>query len=195
MKKLLAVAAIAALAFTAHAQDKKAPDKTVGAVGKASAVYVVDAIDQATRKVVLKDAAGQTLTFIAGDEVKNLPQVVKGDKVTFTVVEAVVLSLNKSTSTVRERVETETASAAPAGSKPAGTVTRSVKIVASVEAIDAKAGKVTVRGPQRTVVLSVKDAAVLKTLKKDDMIEATFAESVTIKVEKGMASPAAPAKK
>ncbi|MBK7660312.1 MAG: hypothetical protein IPJ28_14795 [Betaproteobacteria bacterium] len=126
---------------------------------------------------------------------KNLPQVVKGDKVTFTVVEAVVLSLNKSTSTVRERVETETSSAAPAGSKPAGTVTRSVKIVASVEAIDAKAGKVTVRGPQRTVVLSVKDAAVLKTLKKGDMIEATFAESVTIKVEKGMASPAAPAKK
>ncbi|MBK7660435.1 MAG: hypothetical protein IPJ28_15505 [Betaproteobacteria bacterium] len=70
-----------------------------------------------------------------------------------------------------------------------------MKIVASVEAIDAKAGKVTVRGPQRTVVLSAKDAAVLKTLKKGDMIEATFAESVTIKVEKGMASPAAPAKK
>ena len=192
MKKLLAAAAIA---LSAQAQDKKAADKTVGAVGKASAVYVVDAIDQATRKVVLKDATGQTLTFIAGDEVKNLPQVVKGDKVTFTVVEAVVLSLNKSTSTVRERVETETASAAPAGSKPAGTVTRSVKIVASVEAIDAKAGKVTVRGPQRTIVLSVKDAAALKTLKKDDMIEATFAESVTIKVEKGMTSPAAPAKK
>jgi len=195
MKKLLAAAAIAAIALSAQAQDKKAADKTVGAVGKASAVYVVDAIDQATRKVVLKDATGQTLTFIAGDEVKNLPQVVKGDKVTFTVVEAVVLSLNKSTSTVRERVETETASAAPAGSKPAGTVTRSVKIVASVEAIDAKAGKVTVRGPQRTIVLSVKDAAALKTLKKDDMIEATFAESVTIKVEKGMTSPAAPAKK
>ena len=195
MKKLLAAAAIAAIALSAQAQDKKAADKTVGAVGKASAVYVVDAIDQATRKVVLKDATGQTLTFVAGDEVKNLPQVVKGDKVTFTVVEAVVLSLNKSTSTVRERVETETSSAAPAGSKPAGTVTRSVKIVASVEAIDAKAGKVTVRGPQRTVVLSVKDAAVLKTLKKGDMIEATFAESVTIKVEKGMASPAAPAKK
>ena len=195
MKKLLAAAAIAAIALSAQAQDKKAADKTVGAVGKASAVYVVDAIDQATRKVVLKDATGQTLTFVAGDEVKNLPQVVKGDKVTFTVVEAVVLSLNKSTSTVRERVETETSSAAPAGSKPAGTVTRSVKIVASVEAIDAKAGKVTVRGPQRTIVLSVKDAAALKTLKKDDMIEATFAESVTIKVEKGMASPAAPAKK
>jgi len=195
MKKLLAAAAIAAIALSAQAQDKKAADKTVGAVGKASAVYVVDAIDQATRKVVLKDATGQTLTFVAGDEVKNLPQVVKGDKVTFTVVEAVVLSLNKSTSTVRERVETETSSAAPAGSKPAGTVTRSVKIVATVEAIDAKAGKVTVRGPQRTVVLSVKDAAVLKTLKKGDMIEATFAESVTIKVEKGMASPAAPAKK
>lgn len=104
MKKLLAAAAIAALAFTAHAQDKKPADKTVGAVGKASAVYVV-------------------------------------------------------------------------------------------EAIDAKAGKITVRGPQRTIDLSVKDAALLKTLKKDDMIEATFAEAVTIKVEKGMASPAAPAKK
>ncbi len=195
MKKILAAAAIAALALSAHAQDKKAADKSAGVVGTATAVYVVDAIDQATRKVVLKDAAGKTLTFIAGDEVKNLPQVVKGDKVTFTVVEAVVLSLNKSSSTVRERVETETASAAAPGSKPAGTVTRSVKIVASVEGIDEKAGKVTVRGPQRTIDLNVKDKALLKGLKKDDMVEAVFAESVTIKVEKGMASPAAPAKK
>jgi len=195
MKTILAAVALATLALAANAQDKKAADKTVGVMEKGSAVFVVDSIDQATRKVVLKDAAGQSLTFFAGDEVKNLPQVVKGDKVTFTVVEAVVLSLNKSASTVRERVETETASAAPAGSKPAGTVTRSVKVVASVEAIDAKAGKVTVRGPQRTIVLGVKDPAVLKGLKKDDMIEATFAESVTIKVEKGMTSPAAPAKK
>lgn len=195
MKKLIAAVALATLALTAHAQDKKAADKSAGVVGKASAVYVVDAIDQATRKVVLKDAAGNTLTFVAGDDVKNLPQVVKGDKVTFTVVEAVVLSLNKSSSTVRERVETETASTAPAGSKPAGTVTRSVKIVASVEAIDAKGGKVTVRGPQRTVDLPVKDPAVLKGLKVGDMVEAVFAESVSIKVEKGMASPAAPAKK
>jgi Cu/Ag efflux protein CusF len=195
MKKLIAAAALAALALTANAQDKKPADKSVGAMGKASAVFVVDSIDQATRKVVLKDAAGQTLTFVAGDEVKNLPQVVKGDKVTFNVVEAVVLSLKKSASTLRERVETETSSAAPAGSKPAGTVTRSVKIVASVEAIDAKAGKVTVRGPQRTVDLSVKDPAVLKEVKVGDMVEAIFAESVTIKVEKGMASPAAPAKK
>ena len=195
MKKLIAVVALATLALSATAQDKKAADKSASAVAKASAVYVVDAIDQKTRTVVLKDASGQTLTFVAGDEVKNLPQVVKGDKVTFTVVEAVVLSLKKSASTVRERVETETASAAPAGSKPAGTVTRSVKIVASVEAINAKAGKVTVRGPQRTVDLDVKDPAVLKGLKVGDMVEATFAESVSIKVEKGMTSPAAPAKK
>lgn len=195
MKKLIAAVAIATLALSAQAQDKKAADKSAAVVGKASAVYVVDAIDQATRKVVLKDASGQTLTFFAGDEVKNLPQVVKGDKVTFTVVEAVMLSLKKSASTVRERVETETASAAPAGSKPAGTVTRSVKIVASVDAMDAKSGKVTVRGPQRTVDLSVKDPAVLKEVKVGDMVEATFAESVSIKVEKGMTSPAAPAKK
>ncbi len=195
MKKLIAAVALSALALAAVAQDKKPADKSAGAVQKASAVYVVDSIDQATRKVVLKDAAGQTLTFVAGDEVKNLPQVVKGDKVTFTVVEAIVLSLKKSASTVRERVETETATAAPAGSKPAGTVTRSVKIVASVEAIDAKAGKVTVRGPQRTIDLDVKDPAALKEVKVGDMVEATFAESVTIKVEKGMTSPAAPAKK
>lgn len=195
MKKLIAAVALATLAFSAQAQDKKAADKSAGVVGKASAVYVVEAIDQATRKVVLKDASGQTLTFVAGDEVKNLPQVVKGDKVTFTVVEAVVLSLKKSASTVRERIETETATSAPLGSKPAGTVTRSVKIIASVESINAKAGKVTVRGPQRTVVLDVKDPAALKGVKVGDMVEATFAESVTIKVEKGMTSPAAPAKK
>lgn len=195
MKSLIAAAALVALALSAHAQDKKAADKSVGAVGKASAVFVVDAIDQGTRTVKLKDAAGQTLTFVAGPEVKNLPQVVKGDKVTFDVVEAVVLSLQKSASTVRERVETETASTAPLGQKPAGTVTRSVKLVASVEAVDAKGKKVTLRGPQRTVDLTVQDPKVLAAVKAGDMVEAVYAESVTIKVEKGMTAPAAPAKK
>lgn len=190
MKKLVAAVALSALAFAAVAQDKSA-----SAVGKAHGVFVVDAIDQKTRTVTLLDASGRKATFVAGAEVKNLPQVAKGDKVTIDVVEAVLLSLKKSASTVRERVETEIQSAAPAGSKPSGTVSRSVKLVASVEAVDAKAGKVTVRGPQRMWELAVKDTALLKDVKAGDMVEATFAESITLKVEKGMAAPAAPAKK
>jgi Cu/Ag efflux protein CusF len=63
-------------------------------------------------------------------------------------------------------------------------VGRHVRIVASVEAIDAKASKVTLRGPKRTVDLKVKDPANLKDVKVGDMVEAEFAEAFAIKVEK-----------
>lgn len=191
MKK--AVAAVAALfVATAFAQDKgaKAPEgKGVVAGEVTRVVSTVEAIDQATRVVTLKGKDGKTVTFVAGPEVKNLAQVRKGDVVTMDYIEAVALALRKSGSKTRERVETEFKQGAAPGQKPAGIMGREVKITASVEAIDAKAGKVTLRGPQRTVDLKVKDPAVLKEVKVGDMVEAEFVEALAVKVEK------APAKK
>ena len=67
-----------------------------------------------------------------------------------------------------------------------------VKVVASVEAVDAKAGKVTLRGVEHTVVLKV-DPALLKNVKVGDMVEAEFVEALAVKVEKAPAAPAKPA--
>lgn len=194
MKKSLIALAIAAIASTpAFAQEKKAPQPGGLAAGEVTRVVsTVESIDQASRVVTLKGQDGKLVTFVAGPEVKNLAQVQKGDVVTMDFIEAAAISLKKTDSKLRERVETEFKKGAAPGQKPAGVMGKDVKIVASVEAVDAKAGKVTLRGPERTVTLKVKDPAVLKNVKAGDMVEAEFVEALAVKVEKG---PAAPAKK
>lgn len=194
MKKLALLAA-AVLATSAIAKDKadKAPESKGVAAGEVTtALYTVEMIDQATRTVTLKGKDGKSFAFVAGPEVRNLAQVEKGDHVKVAYIEAVALALKKAPGTVRERTETEIKEGAALGQKPAGIVGKSVRVVASVEALDAKAGKVTLRGPQRTVELKVKDPAVLKNVKVGDFVEAEFVEAMAVKVEK---APAAPAKK
>lgn len=190
----LAAAALLASAF-AFAQDKaaKAPD----AKGKAAAevtrlTATVEAIDHKTREVTLKGSKGNMVTFVASDEVRNLAQVQKGDIVTLEYAQAAAVMLKKTTSAVRERTVTEAGKRAEPGQMPAAVAMREIKVVATVEAIDTKKSVVTLRGPQHTVDVKVKDPAMLKGLKKGENVEATYLEAVAIKVEKG---PAAPAKK
>jgi Cu/Ag efflux protein CusF len=201
MKKL-ALLAVALLATTAIAQDKKAPapapaaapSKGVAAGEVTTTTATVEAIDQKTREVTLKGKDGKLVTFIAGPEVRNLAQVSKGDVVTMAYIEAVAARLQKTENKTRSRIVTPFEKRAEAGKMPAGVVGVDVKVVASVEAIDAKAGKVTLRGVEHTVVLKA-DPALLKNVKVGDMVEAEFVEALAVKVEKAPAKPAAPAKK
>ncbi|MBL0143879.1 MAG: hypothetical protein IPP91_17700 [Betaproteobacteria bacterium] len=214
MKKLVILVA-ALFATAAIAQDKgaphaakgaetrgviaAAPGKGVAAAEVTTVVSTVEAIDQATRTVTLKGKDGKTATFVVGPDAKNLDQVKKGDVVTFDYVEAVAIKLAKSTSKVRERIVTQVKKGADKGKQPAGVIGTEVKIIASVDAIDAKANKVTLRGPEHAVTLKV-DPAVLKKVKVGEMVEATFVEAIMIKVEKPAAAaapamPTAPAKK
>lgn len=203
MKKLAFLAA-ALLATSAIAQDKKAPapapapakpkaeSKGVGVGEVTTVTATVEAIDQKTREVTLKGQDGRLVTFVAGPDVKNLAQVAKGDVVTIAHVEAVAAKLKKTDNKTRSRVVTPIEKRAEPGQKPAGVVGVSVKVVASVEALDAKAGKITLKGVEHTVALKV-DPVLLKNVKVGDMVEAEFLEAVAIKVEKAPAAPAKPA--
>jgi Cu/Ag efflux protein CusF len=204
MKKIALLAA-ALFATAAIAQDKKAPapapapakaeSKGVAGGEVTTVTATVEAIDQKTREVTLKGQDGKLVSFVAGPEVKNLAQVQKGDVVTIGHIAAVAAKLQKTENKTRSRVVTPFEKRAEAGQKPAGVVGVDVKVVASVEAVDAKAGKVTLRGPEHTVALKV-DPALLKNVKVGDMVEAEFVEAIAVKVEKAPAkAPAAPAKK
>jgi Cu/Ag efflux protein CusF len=207
MKKIALLAA-ALLATAAIAQDKKAPapapapakaeSKGVAGGEVTTVTATVEAIDQKTREVTLKGEDGKLVSFVAGPEVKNLAQVQKGDVVTIGHIAAVAAKLQKTSDKTRSRIVTPFEKRAEAGQKPAGVVGVDVKVVASVEAVDAKAGKVTLRGPQHTVTLKV-DPALLKNVKTGDMVQAEFVEAIAITVEKAPAAPAkapaAPAKK
>ncbi|HEY2629717.1 MAG TPA: hypothetical protein VGI57_11345 [Usitatibacter sp.] len=165
----------------------------VGAVAVTTVTATVDEINQTTREVTLKDTqSGAKVSFVAGPEVKNLAQVHKGDIVTIAYGEAVGIKLDKTDSKVRERTVTEGATRAKPGEQPGMVAMREVKVVASVEKIDKD--HVTLRGPEHTETIKVKDPEVLKKVKVGDFVTAVYQEAVAIKVEKGPAPAAAPKK-
>jgi len=79
----------------------------------------VEAIDQATRMVTLKGPKGNTVTFKAGEEVRNLPQVKVGDQVVAKYYESLAdrgKKAGEATPGVTKRKYRE----GQAGEKPAG---------------------------------------------------------------------------
>src|SRR5687768_7023595 len=55
----------------------------------------VEEIDQDTRMVTLRGSDGETVSFRAGDSVRNLAQVKKGDLVTASYYESIAVRLRK----------------------------------------------------------------------------------------------------
>jgi Cu/Ag efflux protein CusF len=187
--RLFVAGALSVLAAHAFAQEKKpAPSPAAqgkGVVEVTRVTATVESIDQATRTVTLKDSGGKLFAFVAGDDVRNLAQVSKGDVVTLDYAQALAVRLAKSASKTRERTVTEGVQRAAPGQMPGGVAAREIKVIASVEDIDAKKQMVTLRGPEHTVAVKVQDPAMLQGVKKGDMVEASYTEAVAIKVEKG----------
>jgi Cu/Ag efflux protein CusF len=189
IRAALATAALALFPLAVSAQQPAvaegmtavAPGKFAGVV-EAKVTLVVDSIDKASRSVVLKNAKGETMKVVAGDEVKNFDQIKVGDNVVASYTQGLVMTLKKGGGALRERIDSsEKASAAP-GEKPAGYEVKEVTFVADVQQVDLKNQTVTLRGAVRTVRLKIKDPEQLKMIKKGDQIEGVFAEAVAISV-------------
>lgn len=191
-KLSILVAVLAALPTLSLAQI--APTGTSVVIKEKGAVRSVDsvvmqgriiAIDQDTRRVTIKGGSGRELSFVAGPEVKNFAQLKVGDIVTMNVIQSLALELKKGGHELRQRVESgETISAQP-GQKPMGGESMTVRIIADVTAVNRKTGMVSLRGPQRTLDLKVKDKTMLKDIAVGDQVEATFEEATVISVRAG----------
>lgn len=197
-RSLLLAALIASLPLLATAQDapKSATllEKEKGALTAANAVElqgIITAIDKTTREVTIKGGSGNELTITAGPQVKNFKQIKVGDLVTLSYIAALGLELKKGGGRLRERIESDQSVAAKPGEKPGFGATRTVKVITDVTAVDAAAGTITLRGPKRSIDLTVKDKELLKDIRVGDQIAATYEEAVAIAVTP--APPPAPA--
>ena len=179
-RSLLLAALLGALPFLAQAQNAPMSaslvEKDKGAVTTANAVEfqgIITAIDKATREVTIRGGSGNELTITAGPQVKNFKQIKVGDLVTLSYIAALGLDLKKGGGRLRERIESDQAVAAKPGEKPGLVASRTVKVIADVSAVDAAAGTITLRGPKRSIDLSVKDKELLKDIRVGDQIAAT----------------------
>lgn len=186
---ILLAALIAAVPVLASAQQPPRTatvvEKEKGAVVAADAIELqgtITALDKKTRAVTIMGASGKMMTITAGPQVKNFNKIKVGDLVTLTYVAALGLELKKGGGRLRERIESEQATAAKPGEKPSGSISRTVKIIADVTAVDAGAGTITLQGPQRSVDLVVKDKELLRDVRVGDQIFATYEELTVLAI-------------
>jgi Cu/Ag efflux protein CusF len=154
-----------------------------GAMQTVKATATITAIDPVTRVVTLRDAQGHLETLTAGPEVKNFAQMKVGDLVTAEYVESLTLELKKGGRAIVSRTDQAGQVAAKAGDMPAGAMGRQVTIVADVIALNPATRTVTLKGPNRTVDLKVRDPAQFALIKVGDQVEANYTEAVAISVE------------
>ena len=191
-------ALVALLPFAVSAQQAPAtealtavgPGQFVGVV-ESQVSLVVEAIDPASRGIVLTDAKGEKMAIIASDAVKNFDQIKVGDKVVASYTQGLELTLKKGGGMLRERVESGSAGSAKPGDKPAAYVTNEVAFIADVTAVDRKKQTITLRGAKKTVTLKIKNPEQLKLISKGDQVEGVYAQAVAVSV----VSVAAKAKK
>jgi len=144
----------------------------------------VESIDLATRAVTLKGPDGKVMGLKVSEEVKNLPQVKVGDKVTVTYYESIAAQIIKPGTGPASAAQQAVATAKP-GEKPAGAMVQQVTVVATVEAIDKTTQHVTLKGPEgNTVEVKVKNPKNLEGVKVGDEVAITYTEAMAISVEK-----------
>lgn len=156
------------------------------APGKANIVEAVSvqakvtAIDMASRKVSLTNAAGEAFDIIAGEQVTNLANLKVGDTVALRYLQMLDLELIKGGAGVRQRIVEVAADKAGAGEKPGAGVARKVTLYGDVIAVDKAQQTITVKGVDHTLMLKVHDPAQLALIAKGDQIKAVQTQAVGI---------------
>lgn len=172
------------LASTVLAQSTEAIQRGEIMAPDVTATATVVKVDQKTREVTLKDPQGRVFSLVAGDEVKNLPQVKPGDQVTATYREGLVYEVMKSGTAGAKGTTTTMAGARP-GAMPAGVIAKRTTVTVTITAIDPNVPTVTFKGPEGNVMtFKVKDPAKLQGVSVGDKVDITYVEAYAIKVER-----------
>ena len=122
---LLGASGIAPVAVIGPARD----------IGAVEVTAIVTAINQATREVTLKKDDGTEVTFVASEDVKNLPQVKVGDVLHVVYAEALAYEVRKGGTTAAPATAIA-GGAAELGQRPAGAMARQTTATVAITAID-----------------------------------------------------------
>jgi len=185
------VAVVFALSFAAAAigaEKKAAKEGEKPALEQSSLVTVtatVEAIDQKTRMVTLKGPEGNTITFKAGDKIKNLSQVNVGDLVQVKYYESLAVEVKKPGEAKPGVKEQEAVTSAKPGETPKGMAVSQVTVTATIAAIDKKKPSVTLKGADgKTTTVKVRNPKNLENVKVGDVVVITYTEALALSLEK-----------
>jgi len=185
------IATFVAVASPAIAQQPKvqSAESFASAPGRGEATRAVrvsatvTAIDKATRTLTLKGADGKTFPLVASAEVRNFDQIQVGSEVIVGYLQALAIELKKGGGGKVERVDSAAGGRAEVGAQPGAMAARKVTATGDVIALDAATQTATLRGPNRTVTLHVRDPKQFQLIAVGDQVQVTYTEAVAVSVE------------
>jgi Cu/Ag efflux protein CusF len=181
---LLLVGAIAGAADEAVTDEK--PSFFASQSVKVTAL--VEAIDHETRVVTLRRPQGDTITFTASDEARNLDQVAVGDIVNAEYEEILSIEVVANDGREPEKLELAGVTRTPEGAMPGMAAFDAQQVIATVEEINLEANTFKLKGPDGTVNEYVaRNPDNLRRSEVGDLVIITISEAVAISVEFGPA--------
>jgi hypothetical protein len=169
------------------AEPAKAVVRARGEKARMKVVWGVDAVDVEKRKLSIRGPGGQA-SFTVGPEVKRLSEMKAGDTIFADYQVSAVIELREPTKEEQKAplVLMESIDRKPSNLPPGGTLIRTVRVVAAIEALNVTAGTVTIKGPlEGEVVAKVDDASIMPALKVGQKIVVTFDETLSLSVDPG----------
>ena len=155
-----------------------------GVVATYELTATVAAIDPASRKVTLVDAAGIKKTVKAGPEVINFDQIRVGDQLKITATEELVVFADGAGETPSDS-GAQLVAFAPKGAKPGAVLAETTRVTAKVTAIDVEHHKATLQfedGTTRTV--AVRPDVDLRNRKVGENVVIRITDALAIQVVK-----------
>jgi Cu/Ag efflux protein CusF len=159
------------------------------AVTEAAAVSItatVEAIDYKNRSITLKGPEGNTQTMVVGPEATRFDKVKKGDVVQVDYLESVAVVVQSPDKQIATAEGTQSVIVRNQGRKPSGTLVQTDVVTATVEKIDAKARKATLKGPNGNMfnISIAPDVENLENVKKGDQLLVQVTRSLALDVRK-----------
>jgi hypothetical protein len=149
---------------------------------------VVEAIDHDTRVVTVRRTDGESLTFTAGEEVRNLAQVSVGDVLTAEYEETISIEVMANDGNEPDAAEMEAMVRAKEGDMPGAAAMGATVITATVEDINIEANTFKLKGPDGNVNEYVaRNPDNLKRAKVGDLVVITVTQAIAIAVEEAAA--------
>jgi len=146
---------------------------------------VVEAINQETREVTLRGPEGNTVSFVASEDARNLGQVEVGDIVMAEYVQSMSIEVFANDGTEPGAGELTVAGRSEEGDMPALTAIDALVVTATVEEINLEANTFKLKGPSGEIKeYEARNPENLKKAAVGDLVVITYTEAIALSVEK-----------
>jgi Cu/Ag efflux protein CusF len=149
-----------------------------------TATAIVTAVDLKDRLVTLRRSEGDTVTVRVGDEVRNLAQVKRGDRVVVVYYESIAFRVMKPGEAKSSVTSNDDTLVAPLGQRPGAASARETTLVAKIVRLDRAKQQAVLRGPKgKTMTVKVQNPEHFDKVKVGDSVEITYTEAFAIDVQ------------